>query len=149
MKLLSCVRPLATPWTAAHQAPPSMGFSRQEYWSGVPLPSPLLSLLDPNVFPHHLWDSQKIFPSVMAYNCYLAICYSLHYITIMTTPHCALLVMIPWLPGNLISMAHTILMVCLSFCFNLENAFQFMHCPQQVHLSFFFPLAEIEIFPST
>ena len=37
---LSCVRLLATPWTAAHQAPPSMGFSRQEYWSGVPLPSP-------------------------------------------------------------------------------------------------------------
>ena len=31
---------LATPWTAAHQAPPTMGFSRQEYWSGVPLPSP-------------------------------------------------------------------------------------------------------------
>ena len=31
---------LATPWTAAYQAPPSMGFSRQEYWSGVPLPSP-------------------------------------------------------------------------------------------------------------
>ena len=39
-KLLSRVRLLATPWTAAHQAPPSMGFSRQEYWSGVPLPSP-------------------------------------------------------------------------------------------------------------
>ena len=37
---LSRVRLLATPWTAAHQAPPSMGFSRQEYWSGVPLPSP-------------------------------------------------------------------------------------------------------------
>ena len=32
---------LATPWTAAYQAPPSMGFSRQKYWSGVPLPSPL------------------------------------------------------------------------------------------------------------
>ena len=31
----------ATPWTATHQAPPSMGFSRQEYWSGVPLPSPI------------------------------------------------------------------------------------------------------------
>ena len=31
---------LRTPWTAAHQAPPSMGFCRQEYWSGVPLPSP-------------------------------------------------------------------------------------------------------------
>ena len=40
MKLLSRIRLLATPWTAAHQAPPSMGFSRQEYWSGVPLPSP-------------------------------------------------------------------------------------------------------------
>ena len=35
---------LATPWTAAHQAPQSMGFSRQEYWSGVPLPSPNLGL---------------------------------------------------------------------------------------------------------
>ena len=39
-KSLSHVRLLATPWTAAHQAPPSMGFSSQEYWSGVPLPSP-------------------------------------------------------------------------------------------------------------
>ena len=39
MKSLSRVRLLATPWTAAFQAPPSMGFSRQEYWSGVPLPS--------------------------------------------------------------------------------------------------------------
>ena len=40
VKLLSRVRPLVTPWTAAYQPPPSMGFSRQEYWSGVPLPSP-------------------------------------------------------------------------------------------------------------
>ena len=39
-KLLSHVWLLATPWTAAYQAPPSMGFSRQEYWSGLPLPSP-------------------------------------------------------------------------------------------------------------
>ena len=38
-KSLSRVRLLATPWTAAHQAPPSTGFSRQEYWSGVPLPA--------------------------------------------------------------------------------------------------------------
>ena len=38
VKLLSRVGLLATPWTAAYQAPPSMGFSRQEYWSGVPLP---------------------------------------------------------------------------------------------------------------
>ena len=40
VKLLSHVRLLATSWTVAHQAPPSMGFSRQECWSGVPLPSP-------------------------------------------------------------------------------------------------------------
>ena len=39
-KLLSRIRLLATPWTAAYQASLSMGFSRQEYWSGVPLPSP-------------------------------------------------------------------------------------------------------------
>ena len=38
---LSRVQLLATPWTVAHQAPPSMGFSRQEHWSGAPLPSPL------------------------------------------------------------------------------------------------------------
>ena len=41
MKSLSRVRLFATPWTAAYQAPPSKGVSRQEYWSGVPLPSPL------------------------------------------------------------------------------------------------------------
>ena len=37
---LSRVRPLVTPWTAAYQAPPSMGFSKQECWGGMPLPSP-------------------------------------------------------------------------------------------------------------
>ena len=40
VKLLSRVQLLVTPWTAAYRAPPSMGFSRQEYWSEVPLPSP-------------------------------------------------------------------------------------------------------------
>ena len=44
VKSLSRVWLLVTPWTAAYQAPASMGFSRQEYWSGVPLPSPNLSL---------------------------------------------------------------------------------------------------------
>ena len=43
VKLLSRVWLLATPWTTDYQAPPSMGFSRQEYWSGVPLPSPYLN----------------------------------------------------------------------------------------------------------
>ena len=40
VKSLSRVWLFATPWTVAHQAPPSMGFSRQEYWSGLPFPSP-------------------------------------------------------------------------------------------------------------
>ena len=44
VKSLSRVRPSSTSWTAAFQAPPSMGFSRQEYWSGVPLPSPICYL---------------------------------------------------------------------------------------------------------
>ena len=45
VKSLSRVRLLVTPWTAAQQAPLSVGFSRQEYWSGVPLPSPSPILL--------------------------------------------------------------------------------------------------------
>ena len=46
----SRVRLCATPWTAAYQASPSMGFSRQQYWSGVPLPSPMDSLVFFNTF---------------------------------------------------------------------------------------------------
>ena len=50
VKSLSRVWLLATPWTAAHQAPPSMRFSRQEYWSGVPLPSPKVSIEHNNLY---------------------------------------------------------------------------------------------------
>ena len=50
VKSLSHVRLLATPLTVAHQAPPSMGFSRQEYWSGLPFPSPG-DLPDPGIEP--------------------------------------------------------------------------------------------------
>ena len=45
VKSLSCVRLFTTPWTAAYQAPLSMGFARQEYWSGVPLPSPIFCIM--------------------------------------------------------------------------------------------------------
>ena len=48
VKSLSRVRIFSTPWTAAYQAPPSMGFARQEYWSGLPLPSPI-----------HTWPLEK------------------------------------------------------------------------------------------
>ena len=63
---------LATPWTAVHQAPPSMGFSRQEYWSGVPFPSPasnsdgchkkqLLETGSPNITNTVCWEEQVKF----------------------------------------------------------------------------------------
>ena len=50
VELLSRVRLLVTPWTLAHQAPPSMGFSRQEYWNGLPFPSPG-DLCNPGIEP--------------------------------------------------------------------------------------------------
>ena len=50
VKSLSRVRLFATPWTVAYQAPPSMGFSRQEYWNGLPFPSPG-DLPDPGIEP--------------------------------------------------------------------------------------------------
>ena len=50
MKLLSYVQLFGIPWTVAYQAPPSMGFPRQEYWSGVPFPSPG-DLADPGSEP--------------------------------------------------------------------------------------------------
>ena len=53
VKSLSHVRLLATPWTVAYQAPLSMGFSRQEYWSGVPLPSPHF-LFTESIFLHFI-----------------------------------------------------------------------------------------------
>ena len=67
VKSLSCVRLLETPWTAAYQAPPSMGFSRQKYWSGVPLPSPpsrliILQLVrkgEPNPMVYENWFVSK------------------------------------------------------------------------------------------
>ena len=57
VKWLSHVRLLATPWIAAYQAPPSMGFSRQECWSGVPLPSPQYSLVLPYSPLYHLMNA--------------------------------------------------------------------------------------------
>ena len=58
VKSLSHIWLPATLWTAAYQAPPSMGFSRQKYWSGVPLPSPILWLL--RVIVHRLNVSGRV-----------------------------------------------------------------------------------------
>ena len=87
VKSLSRVRLFTTPWTAAHQAPPSMGFSRQEYCSGVPLPSSSQGVerglnyiiwfsrdawtLDSNIFqqfdhPEHCCNSPPFLPSLIS-----------------------------------------------------------------------------------
>ena len=63
VKSLSRVRLFSTPWTVAHQAPPSMGFSRQEYWSGLPLPSPNRALSTKQnkfLLIYRQWESKNI-----------------------------------------------------------------------------------------
>ena len=50
MKSLSRVQLFATPWTVAYQAPLSIGFSRQEYWSGLPFPSPICIKKEKNIY---------------------------------------------------------------------------------------------------
>ena len=81
MKLLSHVWLMATPWTAAYQAPASMGFSRQEYWSGVPSRSPkypliitspisipiLISFLSPHLF--YLQRTYQSLPGILVHIC--------------------------------------------------------------------------------
>ena len=62
VKSLNHVRLFKTPWTAAYQAPPSMGFSRQEYWSGVPLPSPELVLAI-------IYSCSQIFQAIFSCRC--------------------------------------------------------------------------------
>ena len=75
VKSLSHVQLFATPWTAAHQAPLSMGFYRQEYWSGWPLPSQQASLSitnswsSPRLIPSSQWFHPAISSSVVPFSC--------------------------------------------------------------------------------
>ena len=61
VKSFRCVRLFATPWTVARQTPPSMAFSRQEYWSGLPLPSPG-DIPNPGLNPGLLQCRQTLYP---------------------------------------------------------------------------------------
>ena len=74
VKSLSRVWPSVTPWTAAFQAPPPMGFSRQEYWSGVPLPSPrkMADLINVNLkeISNHLFSSILQLSSAFFFFCH-------------------------------------------------------------------------------
>ena len=63
VKSLSRVQLFATPWTVAYQAPPSMRFSRQEYWSGLPFPSPG-DLSDPGIEPRSPTLQADTLPSI-------------------------------------------------------------------------------------
>ena len=58
VKSFSRVRPSATPWTPAFPAPPSMGFSSQEYWSGVPLPSPIVLPYNPAIILFGIYSDE-------------------------------------------------------------------------------------------
>ena len=100
VKSLSRVRLFATPWTVAHQAPPSMGFSKQEYWSGLPFPSPG-DLPDPRIKPRSptfqadtLTSEPPGKPNYLDANCRLGWCclplypypiYNHHFRNILTT----------------------------------------------------------------
>ena len=70
---LSHVRLFATPWTVARQAPLSMGFSRQEYWSGSPFPSPGIEALSPawqgDSLPCHSRSELKVYPVLPSAAC--------------------------------------------------------------------------------
>ena len=79
VKSLSRVRLLATPWTAAYHAPPSIGFSRQEYWSGVPLPSPVLITA--------VWQSDSVIHIHTFFFMFFSI---MIYYRILNIVHCAL-----------------------------------------------------------
>ena len=69
VRSLSRVQLFTTPWTVAYQTPPSMGFSRQGYWSGVPLPSPMWIYTGPQI--NRLYDARNFFSKCLIYLTYL------------------------------------------------------------------------------
>ena len=80
VKSLSRVRLFVTPWTVAYQAPPSMGFSRQEYWSGLPFPSPG-DLTDPGIEPRSPEFQADVLTSEPKYSKFLRF----HYVLVEAT----------------------------------------------------------------
>ena len=92
---------LATPWTAAHQAPLSMGFSRQEFWSGLPLPSPSVSL-------RHCFS--------YLCNCPFNIASSSQAVTSPAKPHSQKIHTLPLSNKKLIPIAIIIIMIIINIC---------------------------------
>ena len=77
VKSLSRIQLYETPWSAAYQAPPSMGFSRQEYWSGVLLPSPIES-----IEVEISWSTVKSGTQTISWRVIFSICISFFYFPI-------------------------------------------------------------------
>ena len=129
VKLLSHVQLFATLWTVAHQAPPSMGFSRQEYWSRLPFPSPG-ALPDPGIEPGSLWATRE------------AHCQRNH---ILYMPLCTWwwkipVVREPWAgdPGEM-SQEHSVYLRDISVCKNNSNNWK-SNCSQSLSFLFYFHL---------
>ena len=153
MKSLSRVRLFATPWIVAYQDLPSMGFSREEYWSGVSSPSPmgtpkmLVNRLAKNInisvigcglqicFFLGLGGTNCMILIVMGHDRFLAICSPLRYLLLMTNMVCGKLVASAWIVGFIISVIETALIFRGSFCNpNLVKHF-FCHMRAVVRLS--------------
>ena len=137
MKSFSCVQLLATSWTAAYQVPPSMGFSRQEYWSGVPLPSPTTTTtciskflgimeMEDTTISYNGCIAQLFFSlllgafefyllATMSHDCYVAICKPLNYTAFMNSKICTLLVFCCWIAGFFIIFIPLLLTLNLAF----------------------------------
>ena len=85
VKSLSRIRLFATAWTAAYQAPPSMGFPRQEYWSGVPLPSPLSDIWLVNIFSNSVCCLFRFFAGIFESQIFLILIkFNLCFILLLT-----------------------------------------------------------------
>ena len=120
MKSLSHVRLLVTPWTAAYQAPESMGFAREEYWSGVPLPSPgsnfnemrETSAMINRSLLYYVEYHRELVETVIDLRhlfCWYVIHFSPQLFTMVMAPHSSTLAWkIPWTekPGRLQSWGH-------------------------------------------
>ena len=86
VKSLSHVRLSATPWTAAYQAPLSMGFSRQEYWSGVPLPSPSGLLGDPYLLSFNHFETLVKWINIVSQWPMILLCFKIFLIFLTNFP---------------------------------------------------------------
>ena len=99
LKLLSHVQLFTTPWTVAYQAPPSMGFSRQEYCSGLPLPSPFFCYVQPTEVADTGREDQSLLFYLNTHTCYYRVHSHKHAASplppLLPLPPCLLISLLP------------------------------------------------------